>query len=329
MASLSCSPDGRKRIQFKDASGKRQTLRLGKIPKARAISVKQKVEDLISARLAGLAPSDATAQWLKELDKTLRERLIALGLLRRRKRRKRKKNVKLEQFVNRYIAKRADVKESTRKNYGYTRDNLIAFFGADKRLRAITQGDAIDFRNELLANGLVESTTRKRCAIASQFLRNALKHKLVDENPFDEVPKNVKGSKRRAYLPEADARSVLAQLPTTEWKLLFVLSRWGGLRVGSEVRLLRWRDIDWANDRFLVQSPKTEHIEGHETRLVPLFPEVAELLRERLEQPCTELHSERRSKEKPANTAIAVPTGLLGSPGGTRTPDQGIMSPLL
>jgi len=38
--------------------------------------------------------------------------------------------------------------------------------------------------------------------------------------------------------------------------------------------------VNWAENRFLVHSPKTEHHEGHQKRLVPLFPELrAELER--------------------------------------------------
>jgi len=187
-------------------------------------------------------------------------------------------------FVDGYIAKRADVKESTARIYGLARTNMVEHFGANTPLRDITAGDAEDFRKALLSGGLADSTTRKRCSIASQIFRYAFKHKLIADNPFDEVPKNVKGSKRRAYVPEEDSVKVLNQLPNTQWKLLFSLSRWAGLRVGSEVRRLRWCDIDWANNRFLVHSPKTERHEGKDNRLLPIFPEIADLLSERLEQ---------------------------------------------
>jgi integrase len=66
-----------------------------------------------------------------------------------------------------------------------------------------------------------------------------------------------------------------------QWKLLFALSRWGGLRCPSEPRLLTWDDIDWDRQRFLVHAPKTEHREGHGTRWVPIFPELAELFDQR------------------------------------------------
>ena len=111
--------------------------------------------------------------------------------------------------------------------------------------------------------------------------RYAMRHGLVTRNPFEAVPRSNIATRRRAYIAATDARKVLAELPTTEWQLLFGLSRWGGLRVGSEVRRLTWADVDWAHQRILIRSPKTEHHAGHESRLLPIFPELAPLFDKR------------------------------------------------
>jgi len=52
----------------------------------------------------------------------------------------------------------------------------------------------------------------------------------------------------------------------------------------SKVLSLRWEDIDWHQNRMLVISPKTEHHEGGESRLVPIFPEFRDALNECWEQ---------------------------------------------
>jgi len=88
---------------------------------------------------------------------------------------------------------------------------------------------------------------------------------------------------KHAFIERKPALLVMENLPNSEWRLLFALSRWGGLRVGSEARRLRWSDIDWARKRFTVHATKTERYSGHETRTVPIFPELAELLSERHE----------------------------------------------
>jgi integrase len=60
----------------------------------------------------------------------------------------------------------------------------------------------------------------------------------------------------------------------------FALARYDGLRTSSETLLLRWSDLNWEVGKLLVHSPKTEAHPGGESRFVPLFPELAPLLRE-------------------------------------------------
>ncbi len=62
------------------------------------------------------------------------------------------------------------------------------------------------------------------------------------------------------------------------------LARFGGLRVPSEVRRLRWGEIDWQHGRFTVASPKTEHHDGHDARIVPLFAELRPYLLDAFEE---------------------------------------------
>jgi integrase len=64
-----------------------------------------------------------------------------------------------------------------------------------------------------------------------------------------------------------NAERVIAVLPDAEWRLLFALSRYGGLRCPSKHLGLRWCDIDLAGDRMTVRSPKTEHPEGNASRI--------------------------------------------------------------
>jgi integrase len=80
---------------------------------------------------------------------------------------------------------------------------------------------------------------------------------------------------RDYFVTRADADAVLKACPDAQWKLLFALSRFGGLRCPSEHLRLRWGDVDWANDRITVHSPKTAHHgDGHGERVMLLFPEL-------------------------------------------------------
>jgi len=73
---------------------------------------------------------------------------------------------------------------------------------------------------------------------------------------------------------------LLDACPNQEWRTIIALARIGGLRCSSELQQLRWSNVNWAENRILVHSPKTEHHERHRERNVPLFPELrAELER--------------------------------------------------
>jgi integrase len=83
------------------------------------------------------------------------------------------------------------------------------------------------------------------------------------------------------YFVTADeAKKVLDACSDAQWRLIFALCRYGGLRCPSEVLLLKWADIDMIRGRMIVHSPKTEHHQGKDMRQVPLFPELVPHLQE-------------------------------------------------
>ncbi len=65
-----------------------------------------------------------------------------------------------------------------------------------------------------------------------------------------------------------------------QWKLLIALARWGGLRVPSEPLALKWGDVDFAGQRFIVRASKNEHHADGGVRNVPMFSKLAGLFQE-------------------------------------------------
>ncbi len=59
-----------------------------------------------------------------------------------------------------------------------------------------------------------------------------------------------------------------------EWRLIFALSRFGGLRCPSEHLAIGCGDIDFEARRMTVRSPKTAHHYGKEFRVPPIFLEL-------------------------------------------------------
>jgi integrase len=271
------------RIRFYDERGDRKTIRLSGVNKAGTIKILRYVEDIETSKRNGLLMDPTTAAWLGKIGDGLSEKLAAAGLIERRI------SSNLGDFLSSYIARRTDVKSGTRTNYDQVRLNLVAFFGYEKALRSITLHDAESFRNWLKSEeGLSENTIRRRCGRARQFFTAAKKSKLVEENPFDGMPVTVNGNKdKERFVTENESQKILTACPNAEWRLIFSLCRYGGLRCPSELLALKWTDIIWDSSRIIVTSPKTEHHKGHENRVIPLFPELLKPLMEVQEQAAT------------------------------------------
>lgn len=207
------------------------------------------------------------------------DKLAAVGLVGPRQ------SGQLGAFLTEYVAKRTDVKASTLIVWGNAQRNLLEFFGAAKPLRDITPGDADDWRLFLLGQGLAENTVNKRCSVAKQVFRAAIRRKLIPDNPFADLVSVVGANRDRLYFVMLDeAKKVLAACPDYEWRLLFALARFGGLRTPSESLSLRWSDVDWEQGRVTVPSPKTEHRPGGAWRVMPLFPELQPYLEDAFER---------------------------------------------
>lgn len=274
MASIAKEKNGRKRILFVAPDGARKTIRLGKVSMADANAVKVKVERLLAAQVTGHALDNDTANWLAELPDELADKLATVGLAPARER------ATLGPYLATYFAKRGDLKLGTITALGHTRRCLVEFFGDEKELREITPADADDWARWLVSHEkLSESTVRRRCGIAKQFFRAAVRSRLLRENSFSELKSgDLANDARDFFVSRADAEKVIAACPDGQWRLLFALSRYGGLRCPSEHLALRWGDIDWERGRMRITSPKTEHHPGGAYRIIPLFPELRAML---------------------------------------------------
>ena len=285
MASISTDrKTGCRRILLVGPDG-RKTIRLGKLPVKTVRTIKAKVEDLAGALLGGHAPDPETSAWVGTRDAKLYDKLAAVGLVPPREPMPQAPAVTLGAFIDQYILGRTDIKPRTRINLNQAKGNLLRYFGADTPLSTITPGDADNFRLDLMAR-LSENTARRHCGRAKQFFRAALRKRLIRENPFADMKGcGVKANASRFYfITREEAQKVLDACPDAQWRLLFALSRFGGLRCPSEHLGLRWGDVDWERNRITIHSPKTEHHEGGESRQIPMFPELRPYLEKVFEE---------------------------------------------
>ncbi|MBI1311365.1 tyrosine-type recombinase/integrase [bacterium] len=290
MASLIQESDGRRRIQFSDAKGKRPSIGLGSISERNARRIKDKVEQLVEHSITGIALDPEVSRWVAGLDDRLHRKLVKVGLAESRQVEAvepadESKAVTLGEFLDDYVDKRTDVKKGTLTFYGHTKRNLIAYFGSDKPLAEITEGDADDFRRFLKREKLSDATVNRRSGLAKTFFRAAVRHRLIAVNPFQDLKATSKANdKRQRFIDRETVDRIIKAAPDAEWRLIIALARYGGLRIPSEALSLRWCDVDHERQRIRITSPKTEHHEGRDSREIPIFPELVEPLRDAWEQ---------------------------------------------
>ena len=273
MASL-ISKNQHYRIVFRWTDRKRYTLRLGNVSRRDAVMIHFHVESIISARVSGLPLRDEQLAWLRDCPDLLRDRLYRVKLADPGK------SAILSEVASRAFAGRK-IKPSTVVNYGQAIRCLTDFFSPTKDIRQITPADAEAFRDTLRQSGLREATIRRRCGVARDIFRTAIRSKLLTDNPFADLPTACRGSADRAALISlADTQKLLESCPDGQWRLLISLARFGGLRIPSEPLGLTWADVDFPGGKLTVRSPKTEHHAGHDRRVIPFFPELRRPLEE-------------------------------------------------
>ena len=282
MASVSADANGNRMVQFFGLDRKRKTIRLGKVSDRAAQAIASKVEVIISQKILRQPLEAAEARWVANLwegdDLKLAKKFVNVGLIEDRKDKATATIGTLGEFADDFLKRVGqDVKPGTLVMYEMPIRNLKKFFGPDKTLKSIHAGDAEDFRRDLRkVEKLASATINRRCQFARAFFKDAVRRRLIEVNPFADIGAGSTANRsRQQFIDQATIQKVIEVCPSAEWRLLVALSRFAGLRVPSEPLLLRWQDIDTVDwKRMTVHSPKTEHHEGHATRIVPIFPEL-------------------------------------------------------
>ena len=235
--------------------------------KRQAEPVKLRVEDLVAAKLSGGSPSDETCRWLANVDFALIDRLASAGLAEPREK---TTCPGLREFAERIRDSKSNLKPNTVRNYDQTIRRLVAYFGENRPIDSIDCGDADQWPEQMLKDGLSPATVGREVKRARQFFRVAVRRRLIEENPFTEVSAPAQVNTSRSHFVTRDTtEKVLTACPDVEWQLIVALSRYGGLRCPSEHLALRWGDIDWENVQINVPSPKTEHLPSGSYRTIP------------------------------------------------------------
>ena len=289
MASVSTNGKGFRRLSFSSVEGKPQMTYLGKTPMKVCETIKTRVELLLVAKASNSTIDLETAKWLTSIAPTLRSKLAAKGLCEPQAEESKADAGTLQTFIETYITRRTDVGPRTIRNYRQSLNAIVAFFKADRLVASINAAEAKDFERHLKTaaarkvksstaekdEGLGKNTYRRFLRDAKQFWKDGVERGLLQTNPFQGLKTVVGGDRSRDFHITGEmAAAVLEKCPDHEWRLLFALGRYGGLRIPCEIENLTWDDMLWDKGLFMVRSPKTKQHDGKEFRLVPMFEEL-------------------------------------------------------
>ena len=316
MASIRTEPNERKSILVICPDRKRRTIRLSTQSDTIAREAAKRIQELSDVMRDGELPSRNTMLWLQSQNDKTRQRIENAGLIKvtakekakreteklRKSEASKPKTQSLKQLTDRFRKGVANNKLSTHKTYDKIIRNLLTYFGADKIIQEITPQDATEFREWLKREGnirsvkkadrgkkgigkpMAENTVRRRTGLARQVFKIGIRAKWITENPFEGLAATFKkNATRDVYIPPETIVDCINAANNWEWRLIFALSGFAGLRGASEILTLRWDGIDFnkgAIGEMDVRSPKTEHHEGQESRVVPIFPDLLPYLRE-------------------------------------------------
>jgi hypothetical protein len=190
-------------------------------------------------------------------------------------------STQLAAYFDAYIERRDDLAFQTVQILKQVRNWAVGYFGGSM-MKSVTTGDAKDYRRHA-SKKLAPATVAMHIKKLRQLWADAIDHELLTVNPWKAVkPGTQVNASRQVYVPAETILKVIEACPSLEWKLLFALARFAGMRVPSEPNALKWGDINFAAGRIVVHSSKTKHHPGKESRVTPLFrdqfPELERLL---------------------------------------------------
>lgn len=280
MATIRQTPSGGYEIRFRLSDGRRPSYYTGAgVDFASAHAIGGKLDRLVAIRSNGREPTGALFGWVEFLDDDKHARLASWGLVAPRVASlpavtpHTADRSLLGPFLKSYIAGRTDVAQSTRDNYGHARRLLVERFGADTPLAGFNYADAQRWKCWLKSEKKqAEATTSKHIKNLKMMLDFAVNDGLIAANPFEKLPAGSQLNAENDYiLSDAETIAGFAAMTCQHFRLIFALGRWGGMRP-CEIKVLRWSDIEFDENRIRIDSPKTG------LRYCPLWMEIRQQL---------------------------------------------------
>jgi len=208
--------------------------------------------------------------------------------------------------------------KNTHQRYCFAMDNFFGHF-RNRQAEDIHRWDINDYKEERLHEGMAPSSVNLELAIIRSFYNWMLEREYVEINPASKVKRAKVPERKPKGLSRAQVEGLLAQCHSTRDKLIILLPLTTGMR-GIELARLQWSDIDWEQNRIVLNGERTK---TGRSRTLPLRADVIGLLREfltlmdnRPEEAALEVFSTKDVRNTRAwFTRICRRAGLVPCPG--------------
>jgi len=173
------------RIVIRRKNKRSHTIRLGAVTKQQADVTLNRINAIEASLAIGCSFNANTAAWLSRIQDWLYDELVKAGLVPPRQREE-LVVLTLGQHLEQYFGSLGRQKPNTARNYAWARNLLQEHFGKDRTLDSITEGDADAYKRWLL-DQFAQASASVDLRRARQFLKAAVRSRLIAVNPFDDV----------------------------------------------------------------------------------------------------------------------------------------------
>lgn len=267
MASFSKQPNGTYRIEF-FLNGKRKSIRPRLTNERQVEKLTKRIESLITAKATNEPVDVETAKWVSGISDVIHKKLVKVGLVKERIR------FTVGEIINKMLESKASLKPNTQRNLRQATTKFITHFGLETQIEEITPEDVkkwIDLLRQSMANAYLNRTIK----YAKQIFNFAIELNAIQTTPMAKIKAGTMANPNRlTYVSKETIEKVISVCPSAEFRLVIAFARYAGLRCPSELVTLRWEDINWNTNRFIVRASKTAHLENGGIRELPIFADL-------------------------------------------------------
>ncbi|HYD50208.1 MAG TPA: tyrosine-type recombinase/integrase [Terriglobales bacterium] len=228
----------------------------------------------------------------------------------------------VSEYLDDWLEKSAKSRVRTR-TYDFYKEALNRYIKPHLRDCALSRLTPLDIQavyTKLLESGLSPKTVRHAHGALRLALNQAVKWRLLGNNPalYVDLPRNQK--KEMSALSPDEARAFLQHAADNQWGALFALALTTGMRPGEYLGL-RWKDVDLDHCAVMIRQTVTFKSGGtwefgepktpKSARLIPIPPTVAKMLAAHRDKQAQEIRDrEARERKKQQANSLRPP----GSP---------------